>query len=136
MQTSARKNGLAIDSLAFDFVINATPVKDVAKPPKEGSFTYGNYLEGAKWDTPGACLAQPAPMELFAPMPIIHFMPVEGKKKPNLAKIYISPMYLYAHRTGSRERPSFVVAIELKTGGLVPEAWVKRGVALLLALSM
>ena len=73
-------------------------------------------------------------MELIVPMPIIHFKPVENKKKVPKG-VYLCPMYLYPVRTGSRERPSFVINVELKSGSNGSEHWVKRGTAVLLSLA-
>eukprot|EP00965_Chrysotila_dentata_P164288 5424923-Pleurochrysis_carterae.AAC.5 len=73
-------------------------------------------------------------MELIYHMPIIHFKPVEAKKSKGKGT-YPCPLYLYPLRTGSRERPSFMLMIELKAGAVEAEAWVKRGTALLLALA-
>ena len=66
-------------------------------------------------------------------MPIIHFKPVEAKKSRGKG-MYTCPLYMYALRTGSRERPSFMMPIELRAGTAEPEAWVKRGTALILSL--
>ena len=37
--------------------------------------------------------------------------------------------------TGSRERPSFMITVDLKAGVHDSDLWVKRGTALLLSLS-
>ena len=92
------------------------------------------FLEGAGWDFENGCLMEPDPMELIVPMPIIHFKPVENKKKGQKG-LYMCPLYLYPVRTGSRERPSFMIMVELKSGNVDPDHWVKRGTALLLSLS-
>ena len=42
---------------------------------------------------------------------------------------------MYPVRTGSRERPSYVVTVELKSGAATPEFWTKRGTAILLSLA-
>lgn len=42
-------------------------------PPKEGAYCDGLYLDGARWNRQEGCLEEPAPMELFYHMPIIHF---------------------------------------------------------------
>ena len=94
----------------------------------------GAFLEGAGWDFENGCLVEPEPMELIVPMPIIHFKPVENKKKVPKG-VYLCPMYLYPVRTGSRERPSFVINVELKSGSNGSEHWVKRGTAVLLSLA-
>jgi dynein heavy chain len=73
-------------------------------------------------------------MELIVPMPVMHFKPVEAKKRPPKG-VYACPLYLYPVRTGTRERPSFMTMVDLKSGAAEPEHWVMRGTALLLSLA-
>ena len=124
---------MPIDTLAFEFTIIAVEEKEVS-PVKEGVFVKGIYLEGGGWDFENGCLVEPEPMELIVPMPMIHFKPVENKKK-TAKGVYLCPLYLYPIRTGTRERPSFVINVELKSGASDPGHWVKRGTALLLSLA-
>lgn len=60
--------------------------------------------------------------------------PVENKKKSQKG-VYVCPLYLYPVRTGTRERPSFMINVDLKAGAADPDHWVMRGTALLLALA-
>ena len=73
-------------------------------------------------------------MELIVPMPIMLFKPVENKKKSQ-RNIYTCPLYIYPHRTGTRERPSFMINVDLKSGSAEPDFWIMRGTALLLSLA-
>lgn len=73
-------------------------------------------------------------MELIVPMPIIHFRPVENKKKSSRG-VYSCPVYLYPVRTGTRERPSFMGSVDLRAGEAEADHWIMRGTALLLSLS-
>ena len=66
-------------------------------------------------------------MELITPMPPIHFRPVDTKKKSSKG-IYVCPLYYYPTRAGTRERPSFVAAIDLKSSQDA-DYWIKRGTA-------
>jgi len=50
--------------------------------------------------------------------------------------VYSCPAYYYPRRTGTRERPSFIVAVDLKSGEKSPEHWTKRGTALLMSLDV
>lgn len=134
LQTSARKNGLPIDTLEFEFVVMPDGSPELREHPKEGAYVSGLFLEGAKWDADGSCLSEPEPMQLFAPMPVIHFKPREVQKSTTRG-IYKCPMYLYPVRTGTRERPSFMQMVDLRSGAHEPEVWVRRGTALLLALA-
>lgn len=134
LQTTARRNGIPIDTLSFEFNIISAAEADIPGPPKEGVYIRGLFLEGAGWDFDNSCLCEPNPMELIVPMPIVHFKPVEARKKAPKG-VYSCPLYMYPVRTGTRERPSFMINTELKCGTSEPDHWVMRGTALLLSLA-
>jgi dynein heavy chain len=134
MQTSARVNNVSIDTLMWEFPVCNVEEKDLTQQPKDGAYVKGLFLEGAGWNYDQGCLAEPEPMELVYSMPIIHFKPSE-QKKSKAKGIYACPLYLYPLRTGSRERPSWMLNIDIKSGNAEPELWTKRGTALLLALA-
>ena len=115
----------------WDFPVSNVEEKDITQRPKEGAYVKGLFLEGAGWSYENACLCEPDPMELVYQMPIIHFKPVEAKKS-KAKGMYACPLYLYPLRTGSRERPSWMLNIDLKSGSAEAELWTKRGTALLL----
>jgi dynein heavy chain len=102
--------------------------------PKDGVFVSGIFLEGATWNFTGGVLEESRPMELISAMPIIHFKPVEGKRR-QAKGFYTCPLYMYPVRSGSRERPSYVVAVDLRAGKGSSDFWTKRGVAMLLSTS-
>ena len=72
-------------------------------------------------------------MELITPLPPILFKPVEAKKKSQKG-IYTCPLYIFPTRSGTRERPSFIIAMELKSGGVDQDFWINRGTACLTSL--
>ena len=82
-------------------------------------------MEGASWDTENNCLVDAPAMQLISDMPVIHFRPLEGKRKTK--NLYQAPCYMYPIRTGTRERHPFVVAIDLKVGDRNSQFWTKRG---------
>ena len=132
LQTSARKNGAPIDSLSWDFPVLNQNKAHITQHPKEGAYIHGIFLEGARWDAEHGCLADALPLELIAHMPVVHFKPVDNKKKVSRG-LYVCPLYLYPIRTGTRERPSFMIAVEVKAGSFDANFWTKRGTALLLS---
>jgi len=134
LQASARRNMVSVDTLNFDFIVQTQDESGITALPKEGAYMKNMILEGAKWDSGGGCLADADTMALFNPMPIIHFKPVVRKKAASDG-IYSCPLYLYPIRTGSRERPSFMIWVELKSGNFTPDQWTKRGTALLLSVA-
>ncbi|KAI8915474.1 dynein heavy chain and region D6 of dynein motor-domain-containing protein [Powellomyces hirtus] len=135
LQTAARKNNIAIDVLSWEFsVLQLEDDSHVQSGPKEGVYIKNLYLEGASWDRKNNCLSEPRPMELITPLPPIHFKPVDSKKKTTKG-VYACPLYYYPIRSGTRERPSFVIAMELKTGQHDQDFFVKRGAAALASLT-
>ncbi|KAL3846382.1 hypothetical protein ACJMK2_017380 [Sinanodonta woodiana] len=134
LQTAARQNNVSVDSLSWEFSVMTVDDSNITGPPKDGVYIKGLFLQGAGWDKKNQCLVEANPMELVCPIPTIHFKPVENKKKSSKG-IYTCPCYYFPNRTGSMGRPSFVVAVELKTGGdKGPDHWIKRGTALLMSL--
>jgi dynein heavy chain len=132
MQNAARKMNISIDTLGWEFNIITVAEKDIIQGPKDGVYISGVFLEGAGWDSDKLCLCEPRPMQLLVDMPIIHLKPVENKKK-SMKGIYMCPCFRYPVRVGSRENPSYIISIELKSGEVEPDHWVKRGTALLLS---
>lgn len=46
LQTTARRNAIPIDTLAFDFSVINLDEKEIIQPPKEGVYVKGMFLEG------------------------------------------------------------------------------------------
>ncbi|TKS92669.1 Dynein heavy chain 2, axonemal [Collichthys lucidus] len=104
-----------------------------ARQHNDGVFIRGLYLEGAGWDKKNSCLVEAEPMQMVCPIPTIHFKPVENRKKTSKS-IYLCPCYYFPVRSGGAGRASFVVSVELKSGAVTPDHWIKRGTALLMSL--
>lgn len=49
--------------------------------------------------------------------------------------LYSCPTYYFPIRAGAPGMPSFVVAVDLKSGTETSDYWIKRGTALLLSLA-
>lgn len=136
LQVSARMNGVSIDSLSYETPVTVSGDKaSINGYPKDGVYVSGIYIEGATWNYTGGYLEESRPMELIATMPIIHFKPVEGKRRAAKG-FYTCPLYMYPIRSGTRERPSYVVSVELRAGKFSSDFWTKRGVAMLLSTAL
>eukprot|EP00842_Homolaphlyctis_polyrhiza_P003901 jgi/Hompol1/4511/HPOL_003669-RA len=133
LQKAARKNNIPVDVLAWEFTVTQDD-EPITQAAKEGVYIRGLYLEGASWDKKSACLKEPKPMELITPLPPILFKPIEARKKANKG-VYVCPLYFFPIRSGTRERPSFIIAMELKAGIHDHEFWIKRGTAALASLA-
>ncbi|KAL0970220.1 hypothetical protein UPYG_G00238880 [Umbra pygmaea] len=133
LQASARQHNMSVDMLSWEFIVSTVEDNHLLCPPKDGVYIRGLYLEGAGWDKKSSCLVEAEPMQLVCPIPSIHFKPVETRKK--IAKsMYLCPCYYYPVRSGGAGRASFVVGVELKTGAMPYNHWIKRGTALLMSL--
>ena len=73
---SRKKDSPPIDRLEFDFIPMTKKVPELVEVPRDGAYIYGLYLEGAKWDEEKGNLCEPEVMELYVPMPVIHFKPI------------------------------------------------------------
>uniref|UniRef100_A0A670KJQ6 Dynein axonemal heavy chain 2 n=1 Tax=Podarcis muralis TaxID=64176 RepID=A0A670KJQ6_PODMU len=133
LQAAARLNNISVDTLSWEFIVSTVDDNNLVYPPKEGVWVRGLYLEGAGWDRKNSCLMDAEPMQLVCPIPTIHFKPVENKKKSGKG-MYACPCYYYPNRAGTAGRPSFVIGIDLRSGAMPSDHWIKRGTALLMSL--
>ncbi|KAG5504460.1 hypothetical protein JKF63_04912 [Porcisia hertigi] len=132
-QQQARRDQISIDQYDWEYAILPSEERAIAHRPKKGAYVRGVFLEGAGWNGEANTLCEPKPMELIVSMPVIHFKPKLRTGKPKPTSVYECPLYMYPVRTGTRERPSYVVAVDLESGEAVPETYTKRGTALLLS---
>ncbi|KAL8440078.1 hypothetical protein Efla_004062 [Eimeria flavescens] len=133
LQQFARRNGLPIDTISFEFIAQTTYDENMAPAaPRDGAYVKRLFLEGASWNLEGMFLAEPEPMQLLHELPIIHLKPVARKRAP-ADSLYMCPVYMYPCRTGTSQRSSLVTIQEIRSGAQDPSFWVKRGTAILLS---
>lgn len=119
MQNYARGNTIAVDKITFGFEFQDDwKVEDVKEKPASGCYTYGLYLEGCKWDYNTHMLGESDPKKLFVEMPILHFVAIAERAKPDRG-IYYMPIYKVLSRTGTLSTTghstNFVMKIEVPT---------------------
>jgi len=120
-------------------VISDESKYDLASPPDDGVYVNGLFLEGCRWDDRKEALEESLPKVLFTPMKCIWIMPTKMDLIDN-GHSYKCPVYKTARRAGTLSTTghstNFVLYLYLpiqKKHHI--RHWVKRGVAMLTALS-
>jgi dynein heavy chain len=155
LQNYARKYKFPIDTVAFSFLMLDQLAEQLVNKPKDGSYIYGLFLEGARWEKRVKSLIDPKAKELFSPLPTMHMLPQQNRAAPS-SGIYRCPVYKILTRTGTLSTTghstNFVTWIEIPSdkemvwrSSLVSETnaqikfcdqdyWIKAGVACFCAL--
>ncbi|GMH64114.1 hypothetical protein TrST_g1151 [Triparma strigata] len=142
-QTFSRDYKIAIDILVVGCEIMPIGPSEVKKPPKDGVYVYGMFMEGARFDREKMEITESRIGDLFDPMPCIWLLPVKSEDyKPQ--STYSCPLYKTSIRAGTLSTTghstNFVVALDVKTSMPlnadtgVCDHWVKRGAAMLCML--
>uniref|UniRef100_A0A8B9ENZ5 Dynein axonemal heavy chain 1 n=1 Tax=Anser cygnoides TaxID=8845 RepID=A0A8B9ENZ5_ANSCY len=132
LQNFARKSVISIDTISFSFKVSEA----LSRPPAEGCYIHGLFLEGARWDPSAFQLAESRPKELYTEMAVIWLLPVPSRKPPANG-IYLCPIYKTLTRAGTLSTTghstNYVIAVELPTDK-PQQHWIRRGTALICSL--
>lgn len=122
--TRAHK-GWALDQVNIHNEVTRMYPDSCPKPPKEGVYVYGLFLDGASWDSKKSILKESINKMLFTAMPVVHIYAINSTAAKD-ARLYVCPVYKKPKRTDL----NFITPLWLKTPEK-PEHWVLRGVAIL-----
>jgi len=133
-QNYARKYGIAIDLLSYDFEVIHD--EENVETPADGMLVRGMYLEGCRWDNEKFLLTESAPKILYTSCPWFWFKPIKTDDIP-VSQCYMAPIYKTSIRKGilatTGHSTNFVLMLKFPTAEL-PDYWTLRGVAALCAL--
>jgi dynein heavy chain len=122
---------------ALTQVLQCTAANAVVRPPEDGIFVDGLWVDGARWDLDAMCLVESKPGVMWSPLPVVHFKPVQDCEPP--PSEYQCPLYKTSVRAGvlstTGQSTNFVLCVSLPVkAGTKSDFWVLQGVALLCML--
>ncbi|XP_030637015.1 dynein heavy chain 11, axonemal [Chanos chanos] len=127
MQTTARKNAWALDTLSLSVDVTRKTKEEFGHPAREGAYIHGLHMEGARWDGGSGLICEAVLRELSCAMPVVYVRAVPGQQQ-DLRHTYRCPLY----RTRLRGS-TYVCSFHLRTQHS-PARWTLAGVALLLSV--
>jgi dynein heavy chain, axonemal len=139
LQNYARAMHISIDTISYDFDWMRTDPTTVTAAPEVGCYIHGMFIEGARVDLDTLTLAESKPKVLYEQAPMLWLKPVINRI-PRAEGIYECPLYKTVRRAGTLSTTghstNYVLTAEIPTPpGVDPKHWVRRGVALVCALS-
>eukprot|EP00960_Hanusia_phi_P026860 746504-Hanusia_phi.AAC.16 len=137
-QNFARKKQIGIDTISFEFRNQDVDNSEIKDQVEDGAIVWGLFLEGARWSIDEHSLIESRPKELFTPYVPVWLAPVQNRPPRDPATTLMCPCYKVLTRKGvlstTGHSTNFVVTFEVPTN-MKPQHWIKRGVALFLALA-
>merc|ERR1712160_65674 len=123
-------------SLTPSKIMKEEVLEDFEEPPEEGTYIYGLFLDGARWNREEGCIDDQEPAVLYDPMSVVWFIPKIDLKDDE--EMYYAPLYKTAERKGvlstTGMSTNFIVDIACPTKA-DPGVWVRRAAAMLCQLS-
>lgn len=125
--------GWALDTVVLWNEVTKYMHEDCTRPPTEGAYVYGLFIEGADFDRRNMRLSESKPKVLYVPMPVIHILAIDISKdktipREMLANQYVCPVYRKPRRTDL----TYIGSLYLRCPSTKPpEHWTLRGTALL-----
>ena len=107
-QNFARRYTIPIDDVVFDFTMQREDKESYTAGPHDGVLTHGLFLEGCRWSKEDMMLADSLPKVLFAPSPVMHWVPYRKADIP-VYPHYKCPVY----KTSDRRCVGRVVCVVL-----------------------
>jgi dynein heavy chain len=136
LQNQARKYTIPIDDVVFGFEMMPGEVARYRKPPKDGVYVYGMFLDGARWNADKKLLDDALPKVLFSDAPVVWCKPSASADVVDFPK-YTCPVYKTSERRGmlstTGHSTNFVMYIAFPSDRHA-DIWIRAGVAALTSL--
>ncbi|CAK9104463.1 Dynein axonemal heavy chain 17 (Axonemal beta dynein heavy chain 17) (Axonemal dynein heavy chain-like protein 1) (Ciliary dynein heavy chain 17) (Ciliary dynein heavy chain-like protein 1) (Dynein axonemal light chain 2) [Durusdinium trenchii] len=125
-QMNSQKTGTELDKQVIVTEVTKKSMEECLEaPPREGTYIYGLFMQGARWNASDANIENCRPKELFCQMPVINCKAARADKAES-GNLFHCPCYKTLQRG-----PTYVFSAQLKTKA--PSAkWILAGVALIM----
>jgi dynein heavy chain len=137
LQNHARRYTIPIDDVHFDFEMMPRSWETYRKPPKDGCYIYGLFLDGARWNGETKLLDSSHPKVLFSEAPTIWLKPAASSEL-KVFDHYVCPTYKTSQRYGmlstTGHSTNFVMYLKIPSKPNSSDDWIKGGVAALTQL--
>jgi dynein heavy chain len=122
LQDFARRSSTPIDQVQFQFRVQTEAHEDISRPPPEGVYVHGLFIEGASWDPDAMALRDARPGILLEPAPVIWFRPVASASTEATASAAgaVNPASAPAPSSASASGPASASAPHGASAGLPP----------------
>lgn len=142
LQEHARKYNLPIDTLSFEFAVQAPYIHqesgfDSVELPSfnDGVLVHGLFMDACRWDDDHHIVVDSHYGQMQSELPAMHMMPRQNFTRP--ADDYVAPLYKTSVRAGvlstTGHSTNFVVSVHLPSKQN-SDYWVCKGAALLTQL--
>lgn len=134
LQSYARKNLVAIDTLAFKTNMMPTSnASQLTEKPEIGVYCHGFYIQGARWEPGKRCVEDSVLGITIVEFPIVWLEPVL-EEELRTDKMFSCPLYKTSVRAGelstTGHSTNFVMFLAIPSDK-DQEYWIRRGTALL-----
>ena len=137
LQNHARRYTIPIDDVHFDYEMMSRPWETYRKPPKDGCYVYGMFLDGARWNPETKLLDHSRPKVLFSEAPTVWLKPAASADLKVFSH-YVCPTYKTSQRYGmlstTGHSTNFVMYLKIPSEEGSSDQWIKGGVAALTQL--
>jgi len=126
LQVTARAKNLPLDAMRIHSEMTPMTMEQVEAQPSDGTYVHGMFMEGARWDIAGNCVADSKPKELHPTVPVMHIIGVTLEQMVTKG-VYQCPVYSTTIRG-----PTFTFQAPMRIAeGEKPSKWILAAVCLL-----
>eukprot|EP00998_Keelungia_sp_KM082_P008622 NODE_480_length_1886_cov_75.477544_g473_i0.p1 GENE.NODE_480_length_1886_cov_75.477544_g473_i0~~NODE_480_length_1886_cov_75.477544_g473_i0.p1 ORF type:complete len:610 (-),score=202.98 NODE_480_length_1886_cov_75.477544_g473_i0:55-1791(-) len=127
------KDGWSLDEMETKTEVQRQEKHEIDRPPPEGVFLFGLFLEGGSWDKARQKMKEAAPKEMFRELPVLHVTGIEAGHKQPKQKGQLNKFKCPCYKYPTRNDINWIFDVDLNCEE-DPHHWIMRGVSLLCSI--